>query len=74
MLFQEQQERTGICGDTIPLDPGKPLPEVVMRSLSAGLDFHKKFVEMCCEAETCGSLNSFEELRFVWIHFHVKVT
>ena len=38
---------------------------VVMRSLSAGLDFQKKFVEMCCEAETCGSFTSFEELRFV---------
>ncbi|KAI9084793.1 hypothetical protein K1719_033199 [Acacia pycnantha] len=62
-IWKEQQERTGNYEDTIPPDPGKPLPEVVMRSLSAGLDFEKKFVELCCEAETCASFTSFEELR-----------
>ncbi|KAK4282799.1 hypothetical protein QN277_014132 [Acacia crassicarpa] len=62
-IWKEQQERTGIYEDSVPPDPGKPLPEVVMRSLSAGLDFEKKFVELCCGAETCASFTSFEELR-----------
>ncbi|XP_054790438.1 DNA polymerase zeta catalytic subunit isoform X2 [Prosopis cineraria] len=62
-IWKEQQERTGIYEDTITRDTGKPLPEVVMRSLSGGLDFEKKFVEMCCEAETCASFISSEESR-----------
>lgn len=36
----------------MPSDPGKPLPEDVMKLFSVGLDFEKKFIELCSEAET----------------------
>ncbi|XP_068495573.1 DNA polymerase zeta catalytic subunit isoform X2 [Phaseolus vulgaris] len=51
-IWEEQQKRTGIHEATMPSDPGKPLPEDVMKLFSVGLDFEKKFIELCSEAET----------------------
>jgi len=36
----------------MPSDPGKPLPEDVMKLFSVGLDFEEKFIELCSEAGT----------------------
>ncbi|KAH1071525.1 hypothetical protein GYH30_008183 [Glycine max] len=51
-IWEEQQKRNGVHEATMPSDPGKPLPEDVMKLLSVGLDFEKKFIELCSEAET----------------------
>ncbi|KAJ1380912.1 Ribonuclease H-like superfamily [Sesbania bispinosa] len=51
-IWEEQQKRAGIREATMPSDPGKPLPEDVMKLLSVGLDFEKKLIELCSEAET----------------------
>lgn len=66
-MFQEQQKRNGVHEATMPSDPGKPLPEDVMKLLSVGLDFEKKFIELCSEAETSLFCTfSAKELRFVY--------
>ncbi|KAF7817900.1 DNA polymerase zeta catalytic subunit isoform X1 [Senna tora] len=54
-IWKEQQERTGIYEATIPPDPGKPLPQHVLKNLSAGFDFEKKFLELCSEADASSS-------------------
>ncbi|CAJ1960854.1 unnamed protein product [Sphenostylis stenocarpa] len=51
-IWEEQQKRTGIHEATMLSEPGKPLPEDVMKLFSVGLDFEKKIIELCSEAET----------------------
>ncbi|MED6120140.1 hypothetical protein PIB30_018351, partial [Stylosanthes scabra] len=51
-IWEEQQKRTGINEASMPPDPGKPLPEDVMKLLSAGLYFEKRLLELCNEAGT----------------------
>ncbi|CAK8544655.1 unnamed protein product [Lathyrus sativus] len=51
-IWEEQRKRTGIHEATMLTDPGKPLPEDVMKLLSSGLDFEKKLIQLCSEAET----------------------
>jgi len=50
----------------MPSDPGKPLPEDVMKLFSVGLDFEKKFMELCTEVGTSLFCTpSGKESRFV---------
>lgn len=49
----------------MPSDPGKPLPEDVMKLFSGSLDFEKKFIELCSEVGTLFCTPSGKELRFV---------
>ncbi|XP_058738566.1 DNA polymerase zeta catalytic subunit isoform X2 [Vicia villosa] len=51
-IWEEQRKRTGVHEATVPSDPGKPLPEDVMKLLSSGLDSEKKLIQLCSEAET----------------------
>ncbi|PNY14969.1 DNA polymerase zeta catalytic subunit-like protein, partial [Trifolium pratense] len=51
-IWEEQRKRTGIHEATMASDPGKPLPEDVMKLLSSGLDFENKVIQLCSEAET----------------------
>ncbi|KAK7258870.1 hypothetical protein RIF29_24458 [Crotalaria pallida] len=63
-IWEEQQKRSGIHEGAMPPDPGKPLPEDVMKLISAGLDFEQKLLQLCSEAETSSSLTpSQKELR-----------
>ncbi|XP_057720677.1 DNA polymerase zeta catalytic subunit isoform X1 [Arachis stenosperma] len=63
-IWEEQQKRTGVNEATMPPDPGKPLPEDVMKLLSAGIDFEKRLIELCNIAGTTVSLTpSQKELR-----------
>ncbi|KAL2345686.1 hypothetical protein Fmac_006971 [Flemingia macrophylla] len=63
-IWEEQQKRTGIQDTTTPYDPSKPLPEDVMKLFSVGLDFAKKIIELCSEAETSSFCTpSGKELR-----------
>ena len=45
----------------MPSDPSKPLPEDVLRSLSLGLEFENKLIELCGETENTLALNPFEK-------------
>jgi DNA polymerase zeta len=68
-MFQEQRKRTGIHEATMTSDPGKPLPEDVMKLLSSGLDFQNKLIQLCSEAETTLFCTPLEkELRFLYSH------
>ncbi|CAI8615458.1 unnamed protein product [Vicia faba] len=51
-IWEEQRKRTGVHEATMPSDPGKPLPEDVMKLLSSGLDSEKKLLQLRSEAET----------------------
>ncbi|KOM52857.1 hypothetical protein LR48_Vigan09g151600 [Vigna angularis] len=62
-IWEEQQKRTGIHEATMPSGPGKPLPEDVMKLFSVGLDFEKKFIELCSEVGTLFCTPSGKELR-----------
>ncbi|XP_027350096.1 DNA polymerase zeta catalytic subunit-like isoform X2 [Abrus precatorius] len=62
-IWEEQQKRTGIHKATMPSDPGKPLPEDVMKLLSVGFDFERKLIHMCSEAETSFFCTPEKELR-----------
>ncbi|CBI36804.3 unnamed protein product, partial [Vitis vinifera] len=50
-IWEEEFERTGMHEVAMPPDPGKPLPEDVLRSLSHGLEFENKLGELCNQAE-----------------------
>lgn len=70
-MFQEQRKRSGVheATNTMPSDPGKPLPEDVMKLLSSGLDSEKKLIQLCSEAETTLFCTPLEkELRFMYNH------
>ncbi|KAI4349976.1 hypothetical protein L6164_010509 [Bauhinia variegata] len=62
-IWEEQLERIGIFEANISPDPGKPLPDEVLKSLSMGLDFEKIIFEFCSEAKTSSFSTSSEELR-----------
>ncbi|KAK7284351.1 hypothetical protein RJT34_19096 [Clitoria ternatea] len=63
-IWEEQHKQTGIHVSTMISDPDKPLPEDVMKLLSVGLDFKKKLVELCGEAEISSFCTASEkELR-----------
>ncbi|RVX18704.1 DNA polymerase zeta catalytic subunit [Vitis vinifera] len=49
-IWEEEFERTGRHEVAMPPDPGKPLPEDVLRSLSHGLEFENKLGELCNQA------------------------
>lgn len=49
-IWEEEFERTGMHEVAMPPDPGKPLPEDVLRSLSHGLEFENKLGELCNQA------------------------
>ncbi|KAK7397203.1 hypothetical protein VNO78_18370 [Psophocarpus tetragonolobus] len=51
-IWEEQHKQTGIHEATMLSDPGKPLPEDVMKLFSVGLDIEKKYNELCSEVET----------------------
>lgn len=65
--FQEEYERTGINEAVMAPDPGKPLPQDVLRTLSLGLEFENVLMEMCGEGqETVSSFgNDVEVLKSV---------
>lgn len=56
--FQEEYERTRINASAMASDPGKPLPQDVLRTLSLGLEFENVFMEMCGERQE--TVSSFE--------------
>uniref|UniRef100_A0A2N9J7B6 Reverse transcriptase zinc-binding domain-containing protein n=1 Tax=Fagus sylvatica TaxID=28930 RepID=A0A2N9J7B6_FAGSY len=61
LQFLEEYERTGMRDVAMPSDPSKPLPEDVLRSLSLGLEFENKLIELCGETENTLALNPFEK-------------
>ncbi|GAV63152.1 LOW QUALITY PROTEIN: DNA_pol_B domain-containing protein/DNA_pol_B_exo1 domain-containing protein/zf-C4pol domain-containing protein, partial [Cephalotus follicularis] len=50
-IWEEEYERTGVCEVVQLPDPGKPLPDDVLKSLSLGLEFQNKLIGLCTEAE-----------------------
>lgn len=65
--FQEEYERTGINEAVMAPDPGKPLPQDVLRTFSLGLEFENVLMEMCGKGqETVSSFgNDVEVLKSV---------
>ncbi|XP_038703838.1 DNA polymerase zeta catalytic subunit isoform X2 [Tripterygium wilfordii] len=59
-IWEEEYERSGVYEAAMPPDPGKPLPEDVLKSLSVGLEFEKKLLDLCSEAG--GALTFFENV------------
>uniref|UniRef100_A0A2N9G834 Uncharacterized protein n=1 Tax=Fagus sylvatica TaxID=28930 RepID=A0A2N9G834_FAGSY len=57
----EEYERTGMRDGAMPSDPSKPLPDDVLRTLSLGLEFENKLIELCGETENTLALNPLEE-------------
>ena len=45
----------------MPSDPSKPLPDDVLRTLSLGLEFENKLIELCGETENTLALNPLEK-------------
>ena len=45
----------------MPSDPKKPLPDDVLRTLSLGVEFENKFIELCGEIENTLALNPLEK-------------
>ena len=45
----------------MPSDPKKPLPDDVLRTLSLGLEFENKLIELCGEIENTLALNPLEK-------------
>ncbi|KAH9755088.1 DNA polymerase zeta catalytic subunit [Citrus sinensis] len=66
-IWEEEYERTGINEAVMAPDPGKPLPQDVLRTLSLGLEFENVLMEMCGEGqETVSSFgNDVEVLKSV---------
>nr|KYP61756.1 hypothetical protein KK1_016266 [Cajanus cajan]KYP61758.1 hypothetical protein KK1_016268 [Cajanus cajan] len=70
-ICEEQQKRTGIQETTMRSDHCKPLPEDVTELFSVGLDFEKKIIELCSEAEaSLFCTPPGKELRFVCSYSH----
>lgn len=57
-IWEEEYERTGINAAAMAPDPGKPLPQDVLRTLSLGLEFENVLIEMCGEGQE--TVSSFE--------------
>ena len=45
----------------MPSDPSKPLPDDVLRTLSLGLEFESKLIELCGATENSLALNPLEK-------------
>ncbi|KAL7205227.1 hypothetical protein ACSBR2_018208 [Camellia fascicularis] len=60
-IWEEECERTGIHEEALLSDPGKPLPKDVLRTLSHGLEFDNKLMELCHEADNDSSCIPFEK-------------
>jgi hypothetical protein len=60
-IWEEEYERTGMRDVAMPSDPSKPLQEDVLRSLSLGLEFENKLIELCGETENTLTVNPFEK-------------
>ncbi|KAI8027476.1 DNA polymerase zeta catalytic subunit [Camellia lanceoleosa] len=60
-IWEEEYERTGIHEVALLSDPGKPLPKDVLRTLSHGLEFENKLMELCHEADNDSSCIPFEK-------------
>uniref|UniRef100_A0A2N9I9H5 Leucine-rich repeat-containing N-terminal plant-type domain-containing protein n=1 Tax=Fagus sylvatica TaxID=28930 RepID=A0A2N9I9H5_FAGSY len=59
--FQEEYDRIGMCDGAMPSYPSKPLPDDVLRTLSLGLEFENKLIELCGETENTLALNPLEK-------------
>ncbi|GMY18883.1 DNA polymerase zeta catalytic subunit-like [Fagus crenata] len=57
----EEYERTGMRDVAMPSDPSKPLPNDVLRTLSLGLEFQSKLIELCGATENTLALNPLEK-------------
>ncbi|KAF3967334.1 hypothetical protein CMV_008666 [Castanea mollissima] len=55
----EEYERTRMHEVIMPPDPGKPPPLEVLKTLSLGLEFENKLIELCGEAENSLTLTPF---------------
>uniref|UniRef100_A0A2N9FMJ7 DNA polymerase zeta catalytic subunit N-terminal domain-containing protein n=1 Tax=Fagus sylvatica TaxID=28930 RepID=A0A2N9FMJ7_FAGSY len=60
-MKMEEYERTGMRDVAMPSDPSKPLPDDVLRTLSLGLEFENKLIELCGETENTLALNPLEK-------------
>ncbi|KAL5783696.1 hypothetical protein ACOSP7_008725 [Xanthoceras sorbifolium] len=57
-IWEEEYERTGMHDKAMPLDPGKPLPQDVLNTLSLGLKFENVLAELCHKGEE--TISSFK--------------
>ncbi|KAI9186318.1 hypothetical protein LWI28_016151 [Acer negundo] len=57
-IWEEEYERTGMREAAMPPDPGKPLPQDVLKILSLGMKFENVLAELCHEGEE--TISSFE--------------
>lgn len=62
-IWEEEYERTGMHEEVIHPDPGKPLPENVLKTLLQGFTFENKLVELCSEVEYSLSLTPLEKVQ-----------
>uniref|UniRef100_A0A2N9I954 DNA polymerase n=1 Tax=Fagus sylvatica TaxID=28930 RepID=A0A2N9I954_FAGSY len=60
-IWEEEYERTGMRDVAMPSDPSKPLPNDVLRTLSLGLEFESKLIELCGATENTLALNPLEK-------------
>ncbi|KAF7124883.1 hypothetical protein RHSIM_Rhsim12G0060600 [Rhododendron simsii] len=60
-IWEEEYERTGIHDAVFLSDPVKPLPEDVLRTLSHGLEFENKLMELSNESKNDLSFTPFEK-------------
>ncbi|KAG5541466.1 hypothetical protein RHGRI_021327 [Rhododendron griersonianum] len=58
--MEEEYERTGMHDAALLSDPGKPLPEDVLKTLSHRLEFENKLMELCNESKNDLSCTPFE--------------
>uniref|UniRef100_A0A2N9I2P3 Uncharacterized protein n=1 Tax=Fagus sylvatica TaxID=28930 RepID=A0A2N9I2P3_FAGSY len=59
--YMEEYDRIGMCDGAMPSYPSKPLPDDVLRTLSLGLEFENKLIELCGETENTLALNPLEK-------------
>ncbi|KAI8547998.1 hypothetical protein RHMOL_Rhmol07G0238100 [Rhododendron molle] len=59
-IWEEEYERTGMHDAALLSDPEKPLPKDVLKTLSYGLEFENKLMELCNESKNDLSCTPFE--------------
>ncbi|CAK9168020.1 unnamed protein product [Ilex paraguariensis] len=59
-IWEEEFKRTGMHEDAVHSDPGRPLPEDALRTLSPELEFENKLKELCRDAEELSSCTPFQ--------------
>ncbi|GMH07749.1 hypothetical protein Nepgr_009589 [Nepenthes gracilis] len=62
-IWEEEYERSGMHGVGMLPDPGKPLPEDVLKTLSNGLEYENKLQELCSKEEEKFSTTLEKEAR-----------